>query len=103
MQSRFSYLVPTRNREQRTRVPRIHRLLDKTKWRCGYCSCELTTKTVTRDHIVPRAKHGKTCDGNLIASCRDCNQRKADLDLEEYRDLYFSGGVFWFEVVEGAA
>ena len=99
MQSRFAFLQPTRNREQRTRVPRIHRLLDKTNWRCGYCSCELTTKTVTRDHIVPRARHGKTSDENLMASCRDCNARKADLDIEDFRAGYFEGGPFWFEVI----
>lgn len=103
MQSRFAFLVPTRNRERRPRVSRQDRLLQQTRYRCGYCACELTRQTVTRDHIVPRAKHGKTTDSNLVACCRGCNQRKGDLDVEDFRELYFGGGMFWHEEMEGAA
>lgn len=103
MQSRFAFLVPTRNRERRPRVSRQDRLLQQTGYRCGYCGCELTRQTVTRDHIVPRAHGGGTTDSNLIAACRDCNQRKGDLEVETFRELYFGGGMFWHEEYGGAA
>lgn len=97
------HIQPNRQREQRTRKqPRIIKMLDRTNWRCGYCACQLTRQSATRDHIVPRARHGKTCDENLIICCLDCNQRKADLDVEDFRELYFGGGPFWHEVVESA-
>ena len=103
MQSRFAFIIPTRNRERRPRVSRQDRLLQQTGYRCGYCACELTRQTVTRDHIVPMAHGGRTTDSNLIAACRDCNQRKGDLDVEVFRELYFGGGMFWHEEYEGAA
>lgn len=104
MQSRFSYLIPSRNREPRTPRPtRAQRMLERTSGKCGYCACELTSTTMTRDHIVPRAEGGRTCDTNLMPSCRACNQRKADLDVEDFRDLYFGGSAFWFELIEEGA
>lgn len=103
MQSRFSFLVPTRSRERKPRVSRQDRLLQQTGYRCGYCACELTRQTVTRDHIVPRCKGGKTTDDNLIACCRNCNQRKGHLEVETFRELYFGGDAFWHEVYEGSA
>lgn len=103
MQSRFMQFIPTRNRERRGRVPRQVKLLNQTQWRCGYCACDLTRQTVTRDHIVPKSQGGKTCNSNLIACCRGCNQRKGDLDVELFRELYFAGGPFWLEIVKGDA
>ena len=104
MQSRFSFLIPTRNRERRPRASRQDRLLQQTGGRCGYCACELTRQTVTRDHIIPRAHGGRTTDDNLRASCRECNQTKGDLSLEEFRAAYFGGSEFWYEILqEGAA
>lgn len=104
MQSRFSYLIPTRNRDRKgCRPAKNERLLAQTDGRCAYCAKPLHWTEATRDHVVPRAKGGKTKLSNLRVSCQPCNQRKADLDLEEFRDLYFGGGVFWFEVIESAA
>ena len=102
MQSRFSYLAPTRNREHRPRkMSRKDALWMRTNGRCGYCAVEISKDETTRDHIVPRAKGGATTDNNLMCCCVECNQRKGDLDVEDFRDLYFAGGAFWFEVLEG--
>lgn len=103
MQSRFLYQQHVRNRERRPRPSRQDRMLQQTGYKCGYCACELTRQTVTRDHIIPRAHGGKTTDDNLVACCRDCNQQKGDLTLEEFRDRHFGDMPFWFEVLEGAA
>lgn len=104
MQSRFSFLIPTRNRERKPRkMSRIDVLRMRTKGHCGYCGVYVPKGETTRDHIVPRAKGGQTNAENLLMCCFECNQRKADLDMEDFRDLYFGGTAFWFEILEGAA
>jgi 5-methylcytosine-specific restriction endonuclease McrA len=49
---------------------------------CVYCNCELTSSTMTQDHVIPRA-HGGSQLGrdNLEPSCVDCNSAKGDKKL----------------------
>jgi hypothetical protein len=42
---------------------------------CAYCGRE---KPSTLDHVVPKARGGKTVRDNLIAACADCNLVKSD-------------------------
>ena len=42
---------------------------------CQYCG---TQRDLTIDHVVPRAKGGKTSWNNLITACKRCNSRKGD-------------------------
>ena len=54
----------------------------RDEYRCVYC--ERTGKrNLTLDHVIPRSKGGKDTWENLVTSCFDCNQEKADLSLEE--------------------
>lgn len=48
--------------------------------RCTYCGIELTRRTVTRDHVVPRCRGGGAGD-NLVPACGPCNRAKADHSL----------------------
>lgn len=62
---------------------------------CFYCGTRLRKSGPamrTKDHVVPKSKGGvKTVD-----SCFRCNQKKADLPLDEFRKL--CGGIeFWGE------
>lgn len=98
MTTRFHYLIPIRSREPR--MNRTDRLRKRTRGRRGYCGCDLPVSDMTRDHVIPRAHGGETKEANLLACCKGCNQRKADMDVEDFRDLYFGGGVFWVEIVE---
>ena len=51
---------------------------------CLYCGGELTLRTFTVDHIVPRSRGGALRDpANLAASCAGCNARKGDRLLSE--------------------
>ena len=50
---------------------------------CQYCGKELTDKTATVDHIVPKVKGGKSTWVNTVTSCFSCNNRKANLSLEK--------------------
>lgn len=86
------------------RKPRIRRkdaLWIRTHGRCGYCGGKTRPERRTRDHIVPRVKGGKTVDANLIACCQQCNQNKADFDLEDFRHFYFGDDLFYVEWLEG--
>lgn len=46
---------------------------------CAYCGGRANTV----DHVHPRSKGGKTTWENLVAACRDCNNRKRDHTLAE--------------------
>ncbi len=46
---------------------------------CAYC----TRPASTVDHVVPRSRGGGNTWENLVACCRDCNNRKGDRTLSE--------------------
>lgn len=56
--------------------------------RCAYCGMPLLYNCSTLDHIIPKSKCGKNSNSNLALSCYHCNQKKSDLDLEEFRELF---------------
>jgi len=45
---------------------------------CTYCSCDLTIKTATVDHIQPRSQGGIDDPKNYALACRSCNSKKHD-------------------------
>lgn len=47
---------------------------------CQYCG---TKKELTIDHIIPKAKGGKTSWNNLVTACKKCNSKKGNFTLEE--------------------
>lgn len=57
----------------------------RDKGRCQYCSNAVSLKESTLDHVVPRAKGGKTDWLNIVIACYACNQKKKDLSLGEAR------------------
>lgn len=57
--------------------------------RCYYCRKTLIHPRdadgfIHLDHIVPRAKNGKTHPSNLAVCCKICNQEKASKTVKEY-------------------
>jgi hypothetical protein len=53
--------------------------------KCQYCERPFWWQQMqeTKDHIIPKSKGGKK-GSNLIKSCWDCNQWKANKDLSEW-------------------
>ena len=47
---------------------------------CQYCG---STKDLTIDHVIPRARNGKSTWNNLVTACKRCNSRKSDFTPEE--------------------
>jgi 5-methylcytosine-specific restriction endonuclease McrA len=55
---------------------------------CAYCG---RSKPSTLDHVVPKARGGKTTKENLIAACGDCNILKSSEDWY----CWFRSQDFW--------
>lgn len=50
---------------------------------CQYCGHRFMTEELTFDHVVPRAKGGKTTWENILCACRSCNAMKGDRTVEQ--------------------
>jgi len=54
----------------------------RDEFTCQYCGAQ---GDMTFDHVVPRARGGKTTWQNVVASCGPCNLRKGSLSLRQAR------------------
>ena len=52
---------------------------------CQYCGDKFSAKHLTLDHVIPASKAGPKSWTNVVAACRECNQRKADRTPESAR------------------
>lgn len=43
---------------------------------CHWCGKTFPAAALTMDHILPISRGGKTVKGNVVACCKDCNNRK---------------------------
>ncbi len=43
---------------------------------CYYCNREVGRKQLTMDHVVPVSRGGKSKKGNIVAACKECNNKK---------------------------
>lgn len=50
----------------------------RDKFRCQYCGYRFKMSELNYDHVIPRARGGRTVWDNIVASCPPCNSRKAD-------------------------
>jgi 5-methylcytosine-specific restriction endonuclease McrA len=53
-------------------------ILLRDRFRCQYCGERFESHELTFDHVVPRARGGKTVWANIAAACLRCNAAKAD-------------------------
>jgi 5-methylcytosine-specific restriction endonuclease McrA len=72
------------------RVPAIltqRNLFLRDGYRCGYCARHKqdlkSHEFLTRDHIHPQSKGGKDEWKNVVTACSTCNNKKADMRLED--------------------
>src|SRR5258708_918128 len=57
-------------------------ILAKWQYRCAYCQREQVPFEL--DHMLPKSRGGSERVSNLVLSCHDCNQTKADRTAEEF-------------------
>jgi 5-methylcytosine-specific restriction endonuclease McrA len=56
---------------------------------CYFCGRKFPAKELTMDHIVPLIRGGKSTKGNVVPSCKECNNKKKHMlpvEWEEYLD-----------------
>ena len=76
----------------------IARELRQTQWWknlrgkgvCHYCGRRFPAKTLTMDHVVPISRGGLSKKGNIVACCKECNNKKRYLLPVEWEE-YLSG------------
>jgi 5-methylcytosine-specific restriction endonuclease McrA len=68
--------------ERRVRFSREN-VFRRDKYKCMYCGCTGTAKTLTMDHVVPRSKGGTHTWDNVVTACERCNSLKGDRTPEE--------------------
>jgi 5-methylcytosine-specific restriction enzyme A len=54
---------------------------------CHYCRRKVGVKNLTMDHVIPLSRGGKSQKGNIVPSCKECNNRKKyfiPVEWEEY-------------------
>jgi hypothetical protein len=66
--------------------------------KCFYCLCSLSADNYVIEHVLSRPK-GDNSYRNVVAACRQCNNRKGDSDAEDYlrvlyRESFLSGDEF---------
>lgn len=49
---------------------------------CQYCAAQPAVRELNLDHVVPRARGGKSTWDNLVTSCRTCNMKKGEKSPE---------------------
>ena len=54
-------------------------ILLRDRFRCQYCGERFDACDLTFDHVIPRAKGGRTEWTNILSACIPCNKRKRDL------------------------
>ncbi len=68
------------------------RELRKSRWwqnkissgKCEYCGVSVSPKELTMDHVIPMARGGRSEKNNLVACCKECNNRKKSLLPQEW-------------------
>jgi len=50
---------------------------------CMYCGDQFAAHLLTRDHVIPASRGGRSVWENCVTACRTCNQRKDDRTPEE--------------------
>lgn len=54
---------------------------------CHYCGRNVSPSELTMDHLIPLSRGGTSERYNIVAACKDCNNRKKNLlpaEWDEY-------------------
>jgi 5-methylcytosine-specific restriction endonuclease McrA len=70
---------------------------------CVWCGREPWTADLTAEHLLPRARRGRTQPENLAVACRPCNKRRRTKPVVAYvRSLRDAGYEPRVDLLEGA-
>ena len=80
------------------KVDRYNKLVTQD-YKCYYCGCTLTRKTVTTDHVIPLKNTNRYHSSkNTVAACNTCNSKKSDKQFkEDWYDKFVKESAARFE------
>ena len=55
----------------------------RDNYQCQYCGKSKKMKDLTYDHVIPRAKGGRTSWENIVSCCEPCNTKKSHMTLKQ--------------------
>jgi 5-methylcytosine-specific restriction endonuclease McrA len=55
----------------------------RDEFRCQYCGGKFKLSDLNKDHVLPRAKGGKTVWENIVSACYKCNSDKGNRTPEQ--------------------
>lgn len=58
-------------------------ILVRDDYTCQYCGKKLPGHELTLDHVYPKSRFGPDIWENIVACCKECNQKKADRTPKE--------------------
>ena len=59
---------------------------------CAYCGCTPHKgRSLTRDHLQPVSRGGKTIQSNIVPACESCNSSKG---ADDFKDWYMKQAFF---------
>jgi 5-methylcytosine-specific restriction endonuclease McrA len=54
---------------------------------CHHCGKLYSPDQLTMDHLIPIARGGKSVRGNVVPSCKECNNRKKHMLPWEWQEI----------------
>ncbi len=60
-------------------------ILVRDEFVCQYCGKKFPAEELTLDHVFPKSRLGPDIWENIVACCKECNQKKADRTPKEAR------------------
>jgi 5-methylcytosine-specific restriction endonuclease McrA len=83
MESEETFYVTVSEEEIRRERQKARELRASQWWKrrratgiCHYCGKKFPPQALTMDHIVPISRGGKSTKGNVVAACKECNNKK---------------------------
>ncbi len=67
-------------------------ILEREDWKCFYCGVKLDSANHVMEHVVSRPAGRNTCD-NIVASCRSCNNKKGDIEADDFLRMLYRSGI----------
>lgn len=75
------------------------KIYDKFHGACMYCGKKLEYNDFEVEHIIPKSKGGGSRISNLGVACKQCNSKKKDKTVEEFKD-YISNKIITSFLIE---
>lgn len=97
----ISGVIPPPNQERKLSIDEIDffnvpanrkLILERENHRCFYCFCSLNKDNYVIEHIKSRPD-GDNGYRNVVAACRQCNNRKNDSSVEDFLRVLYRDGL----------